>query len=79
MAFSVGMLVDNSVVVLENIFTRWQAGEDPKKASIRGTQEVWGAVLASTLTTVAVFLPVMFVKEEAGQLFGDIALAITLR
>lgn len=77
MAFSVGMLVDNSVVVLENIFTRWQAGEDPKTASIRGTQEVWGAVLASTLTTVAVFLPVMFVKEEAGQLFGDIALAIS--
>jgi hydrophobic/amphiphilic exporter-1 (mainly G- bacteria), HAE1 family len=77
MAFAVGMLVDNAVVVLESIFTRWSAGEDAKTAAIRGAGEVWGAVLASTLTTVAVFLPVLFVREEAGQLFGDIALAIS--
>ena len=77
MAFAVGMLVDNAVVVLENIYTRWTGGEDGRTAAIRGAGEVWGAVLASTLTTVAVFLPVMFVKEEAGQLFGDIALAIS--
>ena len=77
MAFAVGMLVDNAVVVLENIFSRWTAGDDPRTAAIRGTDEVWGAVLASTLTTVAVFLPVLFVREEAGQLFGDIALAIS--
>ncbi len=77
MAFAVGMLVDNAVVVLESIFTRWTAGEDAKTAAIRGAGEVWGAVLASTLTTVAVFLPVLFVREEAGQLFGDIALAIS--
>jgi len=77
MAFAVGMLVDNAVVVLENIYTRWTGGEDARTAAIRGAGEVWGAVLASTLTTVAVFLPVIFVKEEAGQLFGDIALAIS--
>jgi HAE1 family hydrophobic/amphiphilic exporter-1 len=77
MAFAVGMLVDNAVVVLENIFTRWAAGEDARTAAVKGAGEVWGAVLASTLTTVAVFLPVLFVQEEAGQLFGDIALAIS--
>jgi HAE1 family hydrophobic/amphiphilic exporter-1 len=77
MAFAVGMLVDNAVVVLESIFTRWTAGEDARTAAVKGAGEVWGAVLASTLTTVAVFLPVLFVREEAGQLFGDIALAIS--
>lgn len=77
LAFAVGMLVDNAVVVLENIYTRYQRGEDPLTATVRGTQEVWGAVTASTLTTVAVFLPVIFVQEEAGQLFRDIALAIS--
>ena len=75
-AFAVGMLIDNSVVVLENIFVHWSAGEEPKTAAVKGTQEVWGAILASTLTNVAVFLPVLFVPGEVGQLFGDIALAI---
>lgn len=77
MAFAVGMLVDNAVVVLENIDSHFRRGEDRKTAAVRGAGEVWGAVLASTLTTVAVFLPVLFVQEEAGQLFGDIALAIS--
>ncbi|TWT66832.1 Multidrug resistance protein MdtC [Posidoniimonas polymericola] len=78
MAFAVGMLVDNAVVVLENIYRRYTSlGESPLVASVRGTQEVWGAVLSSTLTTIAVFLPVVFVEEEAGQLFRDIALAIS--
>ncbi|MCE9631852.1 MAG: efflux RND transporter permease subunit [Planctomycetia bacterium] len=75
-AFAVGMLIDNSVVVLENIFVHWSAGEDPREAAVKGTTEVWGAILASTLTNVAVFLPVLFIEGEAGQLFGDIALAI---
>jgi HAE1 family hydrophobic/amphiphilic exporter-1 len=75
-AFAVGMLIDNSVVVLENIFVHWSAGEEPQTAAVKGTQEVWGAILASTLTNVAVFLPVLFVPGEVGQLFGDIALAI---
>ncbi|MGZ0168616.1 MAG: efflux RND transporter permease subunit [Planctomycetales bacterium] len=77
MAFAVGMLVDNAVVVLENVFRRFSLGEDAFEAAIKGTSEVSGAVVASTLTTVAVFLPVVFVQEEAGQLFQDIALAIT--
>jgi len=76
MAFAVGMLVDNAVVVLENIFVRWNAGEDPRTAASRGTAEVGGAIIASTLTNIAVFLPVLFIRGEAGQLFGDISLAI---
>ncbi len=77
LAFAVGMLVDNAVVVLENIYRRHALGEPPLVATVKGTQEVWGAVAASTLTTVAVFLPIVFVQEEAGQLFRDIALAIS--
>jgi HAE1 family hydrophobic/amphiphilic exporter-1 len=77
LAFAVGMLVDNAVVVLENIFRHYQLGKTPWQASIAGTREVWGAVIASTLTTLAVFIPVLFVQEEAGQLFRDIALAIS--
>lgn len=77
MAFAVGMLVDNAVVVLESIFQHYEKGESPFTAAVRGTQEVWGAVVASTLTTLAVFLPVLFVQDEAGQLFRDIALAIS--
>jgi HAE1 family hydrophobic/amphiphilic exporter-1 len=77
LAFAVGMLVDNAVVVLENIYRHYQAGDSPFEAAVRGTQEVWGAVVASTMTTLAVFLPVIFIQEEAGQLFRDIALAIS--
>ncbi|MEW4451397.1 efflux RND transporter permease subunit [Bremerella sp. JC817] len=77
LAFAVGMLVDNAVVVLENIYRHYQLGDPPLKAASKGTQEVWGAVFASTATTVAVFLPIVFVQEEAGQLFRDIALAIS--
>jgi HAE1 family hydrophobic/amphiphilic exporter-1 len=77
LAFAVGMLVDNAVVVLENIFRHYQLGKSPYEAAVYGTQEVWGAVVASTLTTLAVFLPVLFIQEEAGQLFRDIALAIS--
>jgi len=76
-AFAAGMVVDNSIVVLENIYRHRQMGESKMEAALRGTTEVWGAVLASTLTTVAVFLPVIFVEEEAGQLFRDIAIAIS--
>ncbi|QDU57178.1 efflux RND transporter permease subunit [Aeoliella mucimassa] len=77
LAFAVGMLVDNAVVVLENVYRRYSLGESPFTAAVRGTQEVAGAVVSSTLTTIAVFLPVVFMEEEAGQLFRDIALAIT--
>ncbi|MDG2223060.1 MAG: efflux RND transporter permease subunit [Rubripirellula sp.] len=77
LAFAVGMLVDNSVVVLENIYRRRQIGESAARAAVAGTQEVSGAVVASTLTTIAVFVPVLFVQETSGQLFRDIALAIS--
>jgi len=74
-AFAIGMLVDNFIVVLENIYRHYQAGEAPLAATVRGTKEVWGAVLASTLANLAVFVPVLFVQDQAGQLFRDIALA----
>jgi HAE1 family hydrophobic/amphiphilic exporter-1 len=77
LAFAVGMVVDNCIVVLENIFRHYQAGESRMEAAFNGAREVWGAVLAATLTTVAVFLPVIFVQDEAGQLFRDIAIAIS--
>ncbi len=77
MAFAVGMVVDNSIVVLENTYRHRQRGKDRFRAALDGAREVWGAVLASTLTTIAVFLPILFVREEAGQLFRDIALAIS--
>jgi len=77
LAFAVGMVVDNSIVVLENIYRHRQMGKNRIRAANDGAAEVWGAVLASTLTTIAVFLPVLFVQEEAGQLFRDIAIAIS--
>jgi len=78
MSFAVGMVVDAAVVVLENIYSHYQRGDDPFTAASRGVGEVWGAILASTLTTVAVFLPVVFIEEAAGQLFRDIAIAISV-
>ncbi|QDV22415.1 efflux RND transporter permease subunit [Aureliella helgolandensis] len=77
LAFAVGMLVDNAVVVLENIYRRREMGESAAQAASGGTAEVAGAVVASTLTTIAVFVPVLFVQETSGQLFRDIALAIS--
>lgn len=77
MAFAVGMVVDNAIVVLENIYRHYQLGDSPKVAATKGAKEVWGAVLASTLTTLAVFVPVIFVEGQAGQLFRDIAIAIS--
>jgi HAE1 family hydrophobic/amphiphilic exporter-1 len=76
LAFAVGMVVDNAIVVLENIYRRLQLGESPAVAAWRGGKEVWGAVLASTLTTAAVFVPILTIQEEAGQLFRDITLAV---
>ena len=77
LSFAVGMVVDNSIVVFENIFRHREMGKSRIQAAYDGTVEVWGAVLASTLTTVSVFLPIVFVEEEAGQLFRDIAIAIS--
>ncbi|MEE8327006.1 MAG: efflux RND transporter permease subunit, partial [candidate division NC10 bacterium] len=77
LAFASGMVVDSSIVVLENIYRHRQRGKGKVQAAQDGAVEVWGAVLASTLTTVFVFIPIIFVKEEAGQLFRDIAIAIS--
>lgn len=72
----IGMLVDNSVVVLENIYKHFEKGLDPKKAAEVGTKEVSMAVLASTLTTVAVFLPLTFVSGMVGQMMHDLSYTI---
>ncbi|MEE9529713.1 MAG: efflux RND transporter permease subunit [Syntrophobacteria bacterium] len=77
LAFAVGMVLDAAIVVLENIDRHRGLGEGRVEAAYKGTTEVWGAVLASTLTTMAVFVPVVYVQEEAGQLFKDIAIAIS--
>lgn len=76
LAFAVGMVVDNAIVVLENIDRHRGMGKKPATAAYDGAKEVWGAVLASTLTTVVVFVPILTIQEEAGQLFRDISLAI---
>ncbi|MCC5831265.1 MAG: efflux RND transporter permease subunit [Phycisphaeraceae bacterium] len=76
MAFAVGMVVDAAIVVLENIDRHINMGKSPIRAAYDGAGEVWGAILASALTTLAVFVPVLAMQEEAGQLFRDIALAI---
>ena len=76
-ALAVGMLMDNAIVVLENIARRREQGESLRQASETGGAEVSGAVLASTMTTIAVFLPLAFVEGIAGQLFKDQALTVT--
>ncbi len=77
LTLGIGMLVDNSIVVLESIHRKRQQGLSLFQAAVIGTHEVGPAVLASTLTTVAVFLPIVFVEGVAGQLFKDQALTVT--
>ncbi|MFO8163193.1 MAG: efflux RND transporter permease subunit [Thermodesulfobacteriota bacterium] len=76
LALAVGLLVDNSIVVLENIFRHVSSGGDVIQDSDRGTSEVAMAIIASTLTTISVFFPVLFVPGIAGVLFNDMALTI---
>ena len=78
LALGVGMLVDNSIVVLENISRHKEKGLDQKKATAIGASEVSRAVIASTLTTVSVFLPIVFVEGIAGQVFKDQALTVSV-
>ena len=75
-AFAVGMVVDNSIVVLENIYRHLEMGKKRFEAAYDGTVEVAGAVLASSLTTLIVFVPILLISDQAGQLFRDIALSI---
>ncbi|MGD8395444.1 MAG: efflux RND transporter permease subunit, partial [Candidatus Eiseniibacteriota bacterium] len=78
LTLGIGMLVDNSIVVLESIFRHRQTGATLAAAAVEGASEVGAAVTASTLTTVAVFLPIVFVEGIAGQLFKDQALTVTI-
>ena len=77
LALGIGMLVDNSIVVLESIQRYRENGENLYTSALQGTTEVAGAVTASTFTTVAVFFPIVFVEGIAGQLFKDMALTVT--
>ncbi len=78
LAFSVGMVLDAAIVVLENIVRLREKGETPQKASYQGATQVWGALMASTATTVAIFLPIAFLEEVSGQLFADLAITISV-
>jgi len=76
-AFAIGMTIDNTIVVLESIEVERRKGKSRFQAARDGVQGVWTAVLSGTMTTVLVFLPILFVEEEAGQLFSDIGIAIS--
>jgi HAE1 family hydrophobic/amphiphilic exporter-1 len=77
LALGVGMMVDSSIVVLENIFRRHsEDGESPKKASVEGAREVGSAIVASTITTLVIFLPLIFVRGVSGILFKELAYVI---
>ncbi|MBT8098173.1 MAG: efflux RND transporter permease subunit, partial [Gammaproteobacteria bacterium] len=73
LAFATGMVLDAAIVVLENIVRLRESGEAPADASDKGTNQVWGALLASTATTVAIFIPIMFLTDVEGQMFADLA------
>jgi multidrug efflux pump subunit AcrB len=76
LALGIGMLVDNSIVVMESIFRCREEGDEWVASAVRGVSEVGTAVIASTLTTIAVFFPIVFVEGIAGQIFGDLSLAV---
>jgi multidrug efflux pump subunit AcrB len=78
LAFAVGMVLDAAIIVLENIVRLREAGRSPQEGSLEGANQVWGALVASTATTVAIFLPVIFLKDVEGQLFADLALTIAI-
>ena len=78
LAFAMGMVLDAAIVVLENIVRLREKGIDADAAAIKGTTQVWGALLASTATTVVIFLPIIFLEDVSGQLFADLALMISV-
>lgn len=77
LAFAVGITIDNAIVVMENVFRHREEGADPLTAALNGTREVAGAMLAATVTNICVFAPVVFLDGEAGQIFRDLAIAIS--
>jgi HAE1 family hydrophobic/amphiphilic exporter-1 len=78
LAFAVGMVVDAAIVVLENIYKHREQGLSRMQAAYQGAKQVWGAILVSALTTVMVFAPILTIELEVGQLFRDIAVAISV-
>lgn len=78
LAFATGMVLDAAIVVLENIVRLRERGESAEVASDKATSQVWGALLASTATTVAIFIPIMFLQDVEGQMFADLALTIAI-
>ena len=78
LAFAVGMVLDAAIVVLENIVRLREKGLSNFDAALQGASQVWGALLASTATTVAIFVPVVFMKEVEGQIFSDLAITIAI-
>src|SRR5690606_15885375 len=78
LAFAVGMVLDAAIVVAENIVRLRERGESPFVAAMKCASKVKGALLASTATTVAIFLPVLFLEDVEGQLFADLALTIAI-
>ncbi len=78
LAFATGMVLDAAIVVMENIVRRREAGDSPDEASEKGAGQVWGALFASTTTTVAIFLPIIFLNDAEGQLFADLAITIAV-
>jgi HAE1 family hydrophobic/amphiphilic exporter-1 len=77
LALGIGMLVDNAIVVLENIYRLRESGQDPESAAVNGSQEVTAAVIASTLTTLAVFLPLIFVRGMSGIMFKQLSYVVS--
>jgi multidrug efflux pump subunit AcrB len=78
LAFAMGMVLDAAIVVLENIVRLRESGEKGIDAAAKGAAQVWPALVASTATTVAIFVPILFMQDVAGQLFADLAFAITV-
>lgn len=77
-AFAISMSIDNSIVVLESIELERRRGLDRMAAALHGTRQVWTAVVAATVTTVLVFAPILLLREEAGQLYSDVAITISM-
>jgi multidrug efflux pump subunit AcrB len=78
LAFATGMVLDAAIVVLENIVRLREKGIEADDAAVKGSQQVWGALVASTTTTVVIFLPIVFLEDVSGQLFADLAIVISV-
>ena len=78
LAFAMGMVLDAAIVVMENIVRLREKGHSTDEAAISGVNQVWGALVASTATTVVIFMPIVFLKDVSGQLFADLAIVIAV-